>query len=110
MLDDENKTAVIHQRGMGAVLGFSRQSGARFPRFINAKGISGYIGPELRQKLENPIVFQGVDTVAGDPSSKKLYGFDVTLLIDNPRYVGDLAKAYGSRKPRGVAGYPADKS
>lgn len=82
VLDDENKTAVIHQRGMGAALGFSKQSGARFPRFINGKSISPYIGPSLRGKLENPIVFQGPDTKVGDPSVVKLYGFDVTLLID----------------------------
>jgi hypothetical protein len=82
VLDDENKTAVIHQRGMGAALGLSQQSGARFPRFINGKNISPYIGPKLREKLENPIVFQGVETVLKDPSSRKLYGFDVTLLID----------------------------
>ncbi len=67
---------------MGAALGFSKQSGARFPRFINAKSISAYIGPELKEKLENPIVFQGPDTKVGDPSAVKLYGFDVTLLID----------------------------
>ncbi|HEY0377214.1 MAG TPA: P63C domain-containing protein [Pyrinomonadaceae bacterium] len=82
VLDDENKTAVIHQRGMGAALGFSSQSGGRLPRFIGGKNISPYIGPELRRKLENPIVFQGLDTVSGDPSSIKLHGFDVTLLID----------------------------
>jgi hypothetical protein len=63
-------------------LGFSKQSGSRFRRFINGKGTSPYIGPQLRHKLENPIVFQGPDTKVGDPSVVKLYGFDVTLLID----------------------------
>lgn len=82
VLDDENKTAVIHQRGMGAALGFSPQGGGRLPRFIGGKNISPYFGLQLRQKLENPIVFQGLNTVSGDPSSKKLHGFDVTLLID----------------------------
>lgn len=82
VLDDENKTAVIHQRGMGTALGFSPQGGGRLPRFISGKNISPYFGLELRQKLENPIVFQGLDTVSGEPSSKKLHGFDVTLLID----------------------------
>ncbi len=82
VLDDENKTAVIHQRGMGAALGFSHHSGGRLPRFIGGKNISPYFGPALRQKLENPIVFQGLDTVSGEPSNKKLHGYDVTLLID----------------------------
>lgn len=82
VLDDENKTAVIHQRGMGAALGFSPQGGGRLPRFISGKIISPYFGLQLRQKLENPIVFQGLDTVSGSPSGRKLHGFDVTLLID----------------------------
>lgn len=81
VLDDEHKTAVIHQRGMGNALSFSKLSGSRFPRFINTKNMSAYIGPELRAKLENPIVFQGPETKAG-PSVIKLHGFDVTLLID----------------------------
>jgi hypothetical protein len=67
---------------MGTALGFSSQSGGRFPRFISGKNIAPYIGPEVMQKLENPIIFQGLDTVSGGPSSKKLHGFDVTLLID----------------------------
>lgn len=82
VLDDEYKTAVIHQRGMGAALGFSSQGGGRLPRFISGKNISSYLGLEVRQKLENPIVFQGLNTVSGDPSAKRLHGFDVTLLID----------------------------
>ena len=79
VLDDEQKTAVISQRGMGAALGFSSQSGGRLPRFINSKNISGYLGPELRHKLENPLLFQGLDMV---PEGTKYHGFDVTLLID----------------------------
>jgi hypothetical protein len=82
VLDDANKTAVIHQRGMGEVLGFSKQGGGRLARFMEGKNIAPYLGLELRRKLENPIVFQGLDTVSGDPSNKKLHGFDVTLLID----------------------------
>lgn len=82
VLDDENKTAVIHQRGMGAALGFSSSAGDRFPRFIRGKNISTYIGPELRHKLENPLVFQGLDTISGGPSGRDPYGFDVTILID----------------------------
>lgn len=82
VLDDQQKTAVIHQRGMGAALGFSAQGGGRLTRFINGKTIAPYLGLELKEKLENPLVFQGLDTVSGEPSNKRLHGFDVTLLID----------------------------
>jgi hypothetical protein len=82
VLNDEQKTAVISQRGMGTALGFSQNSGSRFPRFINSKNIGPYLGPELRQKLENPLIFQGQTPGPGAPPVDKLYGFDVTILID----------------------------
>lgn len=79
VLDDANKTAVIHQRGMGAALGLSPQSGGRFPRAMSAKNIAPYLGPQVREKLDNPIVFQGL---SGGPVTTTMHGFDVTLLID----------------------------
>lgn len=82
VLNDENKTAVISQRGMGASLGYSVDSGSRLTRFINRKSITPYLGPELREKLENPIVFQYDDPGSSAPIIHKLHGFDVTLLID----------------------------
>jgi hypothetical protein len=86
VLNDEHKTAVIHQRGMNSVLGFSPQSGGNLPRFIGRKNIFPYISSELREKLQNPIAFYGLNTVSeGAPSRKKsnmLHGYDVTILID----------------------------
>lgn len=82
VLDDPQKTAVIHQRGMGAALGFSGQGGGRLTRFINGKTIAPYLGLDLKDKLSHPIVFKGLTTVSGEPSNKILHGFDVTLLID----------------------------
>ena len=100
VLDDEQKTAVIHQRGMGAALGFTTGGGGRLSRFTSGKKIAPYLGLEVRRKLENPIVFQGLYTVSGDPSAKKLHGFDVTLLIDVCKAIvaakadGKLSKKY----------------
>lgn len=82
VLNDETKTAVISQRGMGAALGFSSQGGGRFPTFISGKTIAPYLGLELRQKLENPLVFQGPGAVSGSPIIDRINGFNVTLLID----------------------------
>ncbi len=80
VLNDDAKTAVISQRGMGVALGFS-DSGSRLPRFISRKNISAYVGPELREKLEKPVIFQwktpGLNTVA-----PMINGYDVTILID----------------------------
>ncbi|WP_186153465.1 P63C domain-containing protein [Burkholderia gladioli] len=80
VLDDNQKTAVISQRGMGAALGLG-ESGGRLPRFVSGKTISAYVGPDLREKLENPLVFQA--SVAGpNIPATQVNGYDVTILID----------------------------
>lgn len=80
VLDDENKTAVISQRGMGEALGLG-QGGSRLPTFIKGQKISPYVGHELSEKLATPVIFQGVSPGAGVPQPT-IYGYDVTILID----------------------------
>lgn len=63
------KTAVISQRGMGQAIGFSRR-GSRLGVFAASKQMEPYIGRELREKIENPIVFQRQDAAAGSVASK----------------------------------------
>lgn len=79
VLNDEQKTAVISQRGMGEALGLG-SSGSRLPRFVAGKTISQYVGPELREKLEKPVVFQA--QVGGPDTLTQVHGYDVTILID----------------------------
>lgn len=80
VLDDEHKTAVIHQRGMGEALGLG-EGGSRLPRFLSGKTIAAYVGPELREKLEKPVIFQSPSLGQKSPSAVT-HGYDVTLLID----------------------------
>lgn len=82
VLNDAAKSAFISQRGMAAALGFSSQGGGRFPRFLSGKTIAPYLGLDLREKLDNPVTFLGPKVVSESPSTSRLYGFDVTLLID----------------------------
>jgi hypothetical protein len=79
VLNDEGKTAVISQRGMGETLGLG-SSGSRLPRFVSGKAISRHVGPELREKLEKPVVFQA--QVGGPETLSQVHGYDVTILID----------------------------
>jgi len=79
VLNDDAKTAVISQRGMGAALGLG-QSGSRLPRFVGGKAISSFVGPELREKLEKPVIFQA--QVGGPETLTQVHGYDVTILID----------------------------
>jgi hypothetical protein len=80
VLDDVNKTAVISQRGMGEALGLSK-GGSRFPKFIKGGRISAYIGRELGEKLEKPLIFQG-QPLGANIAPQVIYGYDVTILID----------------------------
>lgn len=81
VLDDATKTAVISQRGMGAVMGLGQSSGGRLPDFVKRKTIAPHIGRELAEKLENPLVFQAPTLGANQPPTKT-YGYDITILID----------------------------
>ena len=80
VLDDEQKTAVISQTGMGRALGLSARGNA-FPRFLASKAMSKTVGAELREKLENPLKFQWGSGGAEQPRTI-VFGFEATLLID----------------------------
>lgn len=80
VLDDDAKTAVISQTGMGKVLGLSARGNA-FPRFLATKAMSDAVGAELRKKIENPLKFQWGTGGAEQPPAT-IHGFDATLLID----------------------------
>jgi len=82
VLNDEGRTAVISQRGMAQALGFSPQGGSRFPRFLSGKNIASYIGLDLRQKLTQPVIFQSPTAGSGVGPTGRVFGFDVTILID----------------------------
>jgi len=81
VLNDEGKTAVISQRGMGATLGMG-EGGSRLPSFVNSKRMADYVGHELREKLVNPLIFQSLSVGGNSAPPSKVYGYDVTILID----------------------------
>lgn len=41
-----------------------------------------YIGRELKEKIENPIIFQRHGSAAGSPIGEETHGYDATILID----------------------------
>lgn len=81
VLDDATKTAVISQRGMGAAIGFSRR-GSRLKVFVNSNTMDEHIGRELREKIENPLVFQLPGAAAASPVSAIAHGYEAAMLID----------------------------
>lgn len=80
VLNDESKTAVISQRGMGEAIGLGK-GGSRLPVFVKGEKIAPYIGHELRKKLEKPLIFQG-QPLGVNIAPQTIYGYDVTILID----------------------------
>ena len=103
VLDDEAKTAVISQRGMGAALGLTT-SGQSFIRFASGKSIAPYLGAEVRAKIENPLKYQWVPRGAEKQPPGEFNGYDVTLLIDVCKAIA-TAENEGKLRPsqRGVA-------
>ncbi len=86
VLNDENKTAVMSQRGIGDALLLTGGGGTAFQRFANGKNIKEYLGPELLEKIENPIQFQrftgGPSSIEENPKNSLSFGYQATLLID----------------------------
>lgn len=99
VLDDEHKTAVISQRGMGTALGMG-VGGSRLPTLVNSKRLSPYVGQELREKLEKPLVFQAFSGGPNSPPPSRVHGFDVTILVD-------ICKAVMAAEADGKAVNPA---
>lgn len=77
VLDDEQKTAVISQRGMGVAIGLS-EGGSKLPAFLKGERISPHVGRELAEKLANPLIFKWIAPGA----NTAVHGYDVTILID----------------------------
>ncbi|MBZ4421759.1 P63C domain-containing protein [Myxococcus sp. RHSTA-1-4] len=91
VLDDDQKTAVLSQRGMATALGLAGRSGRALHTFIEGAWLTSSVGPELRAKLANPLLFQWAS-----PNSKVspsiIHGYDVTILIDVCKAIIQAAK------------------
>lgn len=83
---------------MGEAIGFSRR-GSRLGVFVNSQTMDGYIGRDLREKLENPLIFQPPKAAAVSGVAARANGYDAALLIDlcqailNAKAAGKLSAA-----------------
>ena len=99
VLDDEGKTAVISQRGMAAAIGMKDSSGIALPRFIRSATIARFVGGELNEKLQNPLIFQSPGLGGtNQPPAAKVHGYDVTILIDLCKAILEAEEA-GALRP-----------
>lgn len=99
VLDDEQKTAVISQRGMGEVLGMG-ESGSRLPRLLSRPAFIPHLGPELAEKLSKPLIFRWAPAGLNPEKSPPVKGTDVTVLIDLCKAIvkANEAGAFGARQ------------
>lgn len=81
VLNDDNKTAVISKRGMAAALGLG-DGGSALTRFVMGKTIARAVGPEVIEKVNNPLIFNGDIPGVKSPPIGQVHGYDVSLLID----------------------------
>ena len=80
VLNDEPKTAVMSQTGVGQALGLSARGNA-FPRFLQSKAMANFVGAPLWAKFSQPLKFQWVKPGA-QGGSKVIYGYNATMLIE----------------------------
>ena len=80
VLDDAARTAVISQTGMARILGLSPRGNA-LPRFLSSQAMTSFVSAELRQKIENPLVFQW-GTGGAEAPPAWVHGVDAAVLID----------------------------
>lgn len=81
VLNDNEKTAVMTQRSIGAAIGLAKPGGKDFERLVNGKGISKHLGAEVLEKIHQPIEFKQVYQGAR-LAGLIIKGYSADLLID----------------------------
>ncbi len=81
VLDDQYKTAVMTERGIGAALGLSKPGGKDFQRLVQRKYIASHLGADVLEKIMNPIEFQWIYPGAKQ-NSITIKGYGADILID----------------------------
>ena len=71
----KDRRRLVSKRAMARALGLKSDGGNAFMKTLSGKIIGSRIPDELRQKIENPIVFK---PLSGDPA----HGFEATVLIE----------------------------
>jgi len=71
----EDGRRLFHKRGMARALTLKSTGGNAFLKTISGKGLGSAISPELREKIEKPIIFKPLN---GDPA----HGYEAATLVE----------------------------
>lgn len=94
VLDDEQKTAVMTERGIATALGLSNPGGKDFQRLVNGKRLSQYLGAGAVEKIKKPLEFQWIYPGAKQTAvTYKGYGADTVIDVCNAILAADAAGA-----------------
>lgn len=88
----KNGKRLIHKRGMAKALGMKSEGGNAFLKTMGRKGIGSEISQELKDQIDNPLVFKPLN---GDPA----HGYEAIFLIDICNSLIDAGKA-GKLRPQ----------
>lgn len=99
VLNDAAKTAVLSSRGMGKALGLGESGGNKLASFLGTRAMTPFVGPELNDKLSQPIKFEAGSGGPDQPRSI-INGYDVTLLIDVCQAIVEAENAGALRSHR----------
>lgn len=94
----ESGRRVFAKRGMARALGLKSEGGNAFLKTLNGKKLGSEISEDLREKLENPIVF---NVTGADPG----HGFEAEVLVEVCKAVvraDDAGKLLDSQKAMAV--------
>lgn len=75
VVKDRVTKRLFHKRGLAKALGMKSEGGNVFLRTMNRKGLGSVIPEELRNKIDNPLIFK---PLTGDPA----HGYEATVLIE----------------------------
>ena len=73
VLDDERR--VFHKRGMAKALSLKSDGGNAFMKTLSGKALGSEVSEDLREKIENPIVFK---SLGSDPA----HGYEAEVLVE----------------------------
>lgn len=71
----KDRRRLIHKRAMARAIGLKSEGGNALMKTLSRKSLGSVIPPELREKIDKPIVFK---PLSGDPA----HGYEATILID----------------------------
>ena len=71
----KDRRRLVSKRAMARALGLKSDGGNAFTKTLSGKIIGSRIPPELRQKIENPLLFR---PMSGDPA----HGYEAVVLIE----------------------------